>query len=71
VSRLVARLERQNLAHRSLNERGRRGVFTSITPAGRELLPAATTVYLQTLAAEFDRAITEPELQDLVKRIAL
>jgi DNA-binding MarR family transcriptional regulator len=69
VSRLVARLERQDLVERNLNKRDRRGVFTRITDAGREQLAAATPVYLQTLAAEFDKAIADPELQEVVKRI--
>jgi hypothetical protein len=38
--------------------------------AGREQLAAATPVYLQTLAAEFDKAIADPELQEIVKRIS-
>lgn len=71
VSRLVARLEREDLVQRSLNRKDRRGVFTSITPAGRELLKTASVVYLQTLAAAFDRAMTDPDLQDLVKRVGL
>lgn len=69
VSRLVARLERQNLVERRLYEKDRRGVFTKITDAGRDLVTAATSVYLQTLAAAFDRAITDPDLQELVARI--
>ncbi|MGH3754582.1 MAG: MarR family winged helix-turn-helix transcriptional regulator [Pseudonocardiaceae bacterium] len=69
VSRLVARLERQNLVERSLYEKDRRGVFTRITDAGRDLVAAATPIYLQTLAAAFDRAIADPDLQELVERI--
>lgn len=41
VSRLVARLERQGFVQRSLYEKDRCGVFTSITEAGREVLAAA------------------------------
>lgn len=69
VSRLIARLERQNLVRRSLYERDRRGVYTAITEAGREMLAAATPVYLQTLAAAFDKANADPEFQEFVKRI--
>jgi DNA-binding MarR family transcriptional regulator len=69
VSRLVARLERQGLAERSLNERDRRGVFTSITETGRETLKEATPVYLQTLAAAFDRVGADPVLRELIERI--
>lgn len=69
VSRLVARLERQNLVERSLYEKDRRGVFTRITDAGRDLVAAAMPIYLQTLAAAFDRAIADPDLQELVERI--
>ncbi|MGH3854743.1 MAG: MarR family winged helix-turn-helix transcriptional regulator [Pseudonocardiaceae bacterium] len=69
VSRLVARLERQHLVERSLYEKDRRGVFTRITDAGRDLVTAAMPVYLQTLAAAFDRAIADPDLQELVTRM--
>jgi DNA-binding MarR family transcriptional regulator len=67
VSRLVARLERQDLVRRSLNEKDRRGVFTSITDTGREVVTEATAIYLQTLAAAFDRAMRDPELRDVVE----
>ena len=69
VSRLVARLERQGFVQRSLYEKDRRGVFTTITEAGREVLAAATPAYLQTLASAFDRAMADPELQELIKHI--
>lgn len=69
VSRLVARLERQKLVERTLYERDRRGVFTRITTAGRSLVAVAMPIYLQTLAAAFDRANADPELQDLIKQI--
>lgn len=69
VSRLVARLEREDLVERNLNQRDRRGVFTTITPAGRETLGEAMPVYSQTLAAAFDRLGADPELRELVERI--
>jgi DNA-binding MarR family transcriptional regulator len=69
VSRLVARLERQDLVRRSLNERDRRGVFTSITDRGREVVTEAAAVYLQTLAAAFDRATADPDMAEVVKLI--
>jgi len=69
VSRLVTRLERQDLVERIHYEKDRRGVFTAITASGRETLDAAVPAYLQTLAAAFDRANTDPDLRELVKRI--
>lgn len=69
VSRLVARLERQKLVERSLYEKDRRGVFTRITDGGRDLITAAMPIYLQTLAAAFDRAVADPDLRALVERI--
>jgi DNA-binding MarR family transcriptional regulator len=69
ASRLVARLERQNLVERKLYEKDRRGVFTRITNAGRDLVTAAMPVYLQTLAVAFDRAISDPSLRELAARI--
>lgn len=70
VSRLVSRLEDQHLVQRTVYKRDRRGVFTCITEAGREQLATMRPEYLQTLAAAFDRAMAEPELHELVTRIA-
>lgn len=41
LSRLVARLERDGLVERTMCTDDRRSVFTTITPAGRELYEAA------------------------------
>jgi DNA-binding MarR family transcriptional regulator len=70
VSRLVARLEREDLVERTMHIRDRRGVHARITDKGRAVRDAAVPVYLQTLAAEFDRAAADPELRDYVLSIA-
>ena len=41
LSRLVARLERDGLVERTMCAQDRRSVFTTITPAGRELYRSA------------------------------
>lgn len=70
VSRLVARLEGEDLVQRNVHLRDRRGVHAHITEKGREVHGAAVPVYLQTLATAFDRAIADPELRDFVLSIA-
>jgi DNA-binding MarR family transcriptional regulator len=69
VSRLVARLEKQGLVRRSLDQRDRRGVFTAITEAGLKVRNEAAPLYLQTLAAAFDQACVDPKLQSFTKRL--
>ncbi|HEX5542376.1 MAG TPA: MarR family transcriptional regulator [Micromonospora sp.] len=49
TSRLVARLESAGLLERYLCDTDRRGVYTQITPAGRDRQAAAATTYDQVL----------------------
>ena len=49
VSRLVGRLERDELTERYLCQADRRGVYTQITEAGRTKLAAARPTYLRVL----------------------
>jgi DNA-binding MarR family transcriptional regulator len=50
VSRVVARLEDEGLATRAMCTDDRRGIFASLTAAGREKLAAATPTYRRVIA---------------------
>jgi DNA-binding MarR family transcriptional regulator len=54
VSRVVARLEEEGLAHRAMCTDDRRGIFASVTDAGRERVTAATPTYRRVIAAKLD-----------------
>ncbi|MBP2471305.1 DNA-binding MarR family transcriptional regulator [Crossiella equi] len=66
VSRLVARLETAGLTVRCICEEDRRGIYSEITPLGREKQAAAEPAYEAVLAAALGRAAEEPELAELV-----
>lgn len=51
-SRVVARLEDEGLATRSHCHDDRRGIFASVTEAGRERLAAAAPTYRRVIAAK-------------------
>jgi DNA-binding MarR family transcriptional regulator len=51
ASRLVARLEREGMVFRAMCEMDRRGIFVSLTDAGRELYLAAKPTHREVLAA--------------------
>ncbi|MBB5957640.1 DNA-binding MarR family transcriptional regulator [Saccharothrix tamanrassetensis] len=69
VSRLVARLEQSGLTTREICESDRRGVFSCITPAGREVYRTAAPFYEETLAAIFDEVGADSDLGPLLTRI--
>ena len=50
VSRVVARLEDEGLACRAMCSDDRRGIFASLTGAGRERMEAATPTYRRVIA---------------------
>ena len=50
-SRVVARLEEEGLAHRAMCSDDRRGIYASITDAGRERVAAAAPTYRRVIAA--------------------
>ncbi|MCP2170239.1 MarR family winged helix-turn-helix transcriptional regulator [Goodfellowiella coeruleoviolacea] len=66
VSRLVARLEQAGLAARRLCETDRRGVYTGVTPLGRQVFQAAAEIYEATLASTFDRIEHDADLGPLL-----
>ncbi|MEE1787625.1 MarR family transcriptional regulator [Streptomyces sp. SP17BM10] len=70
TTRLVARLEGRGLLGRYLCPDDRRGIYTELTPEGRELLTAARPVHDATLEATLARAVEVPELAPLVRALA-
>jgi DNA-binding MarR family transcriptional regulator len=69
VSRLVARLEQSGLTSRETCETDRRGVFSCVTTAGREVYATALPFYERTLATIFDAVEADPELGPLLKKV--
>ena len=69
VSRLVARLEQSGLTERVVCETDRRGVFSCLTAAGREVHATASPFYEDTLAAIFAEVAEDPELGPLLARV--
>lgn len=63
VTRLVGRLDAAGFAHRDLCPDDRRGVYTVITPAGRERYLAARDSYRATLGSALDDAPEGPALR--------
>lgn len=60
ASRLVVRLERAALTERRICEYDRRGVYTGLTPHGREVLQQALPVYENALGETLDRLGHDP-----------
>ena len=53
-SRVVARLEDEGLATRAMCSNDRRGIFASVSEAGRERVTAAAPTYRRVIAATLD-----------------
>ncbi|WP_328611886.1 MarR family transcriptional regulator [Amycolatopsis sp. NBC_00345] len=66
TTRLVTRLEDRGLLSRYLCATDRRGIYTEVTPAGKQLLAAARPTHDATLAAALAEAGELPELAPLV-----
>ncbi|RZU62100.1 MarR family winged helix-turn-helix transcriptional regulator [Zhihengliuella halotolerans] len=71
TTRLVTRLENRNLLTRILCADDRRGIYTELTGAGRELLAAARPTHDAVLEATLARAQEVPELAPLVEALHL
>jgi DNA-binding MarR family transcriptional regulator len=69
TTRLVNRLEDRGLLERYLCPTDRRGIYTEVTPAGRELLAEARPTHDTTLAAALEKARALPELAPLVEAL--
>jgi DNA-binding MarR family transcriptional regulator len=70
TTRLVNRLEDRGLLTRILCADDRRGIYTELTPLGRELLETARPTHDATLEAALDEASEVPELAPLVRALS-
>jgi DNA-binding MarR family transcriptional regulator len=70
TTRLVTRLENRGLLARYLCEDDRRGIYTEVTPAGRELLAQASPTHDTVLKEVLAEAAELPELAPLAAVIA-
>ena len=66
TTRLVTRLEARGLLRRILCEDDRRGIYTELTPAGRDLYELARPTHDDTLFAVLAEAREQPELAPVV-----
>ena len=66
TTRLVTRLENRRLLNRFLCEDDRRGIYSTLTTEGKELLEQARPVHDRTLKESLDAARAVPELAPLV-----
>lgn len=69
VSRLAARLEQAGLTERAMCATDRRGIYSVITPHGREKQQAAEPAYESTLRSALADAARDPEFSDLVAAV--
>jgi DNA-binding MarR family transcriptional regulator len=69
VSRLVGRLEKLGLTERYLCATDRRGVYTQITDAGRELVARAHETYVQALDEALTLAAKDDALRPVVDHL--
>jgi DNA-binding MarR family transcriptional regulator len=69
TTRLVTRLEERGLLSRYLCATDRRGIYTEVTPAGKQLLAAARPTHDAALAAALAEAGELPELAPLVSAL--
>ena len=67
TTRLVTRLEERGLLARYLCDTDRRGIYSEVTAAGRDLLDAARRTHDRALADALEEAADSPELQPLVR----
>ena len=66
TTRLVTRLENRGLLSRFLCDDDRRGIYSTLTDQGKELLERARPVHDATLKEALDAAATVPKLERLV-----
>lgn len=69
TTRLVNRLEDRMLLQRYLCPDDRRGIYTEVTLAGRNLLEQAQPTHDAVLTSALDQASALPELSPLVKAL--
>ncbi len=66
TTRLVTRLEDRGLLTRVLCADDRRGIYTELTPAGRDLYERSRPIHDETLERALEEAATRPELAPVV-----
>lgn len=69
ATRLVNRLEDRGLLTRIICADDRRGIYTELTPAGRELLEQARPTHDEALRESLDLAAATPELRELAATV--
>lgn len=69
TTRLVTRLEDRGLLTRVLCADDRRGIYTELTPAGRQLYERARPIHDRALERALDDAETRPELAPVVEAL--
>ncbi|SEG81789.1 transcriptional regulator [Actinacidiphila yanglinensis] len=69
TTRLVTRLEERGLLSRYLCPTDRRGIYTDVTPVGRDLLGAARPTNNAALREALDQAAADPRLAPLVTAV--
>lgn len=69
TTRLVSRLEGRGLLTRILCEDDRRGIYTELTPRGRDLLERARPTHDRVLEESLAEAAEVPELAGLVEAL--
>jgi DNA-binding MarR family transcriptional regulator len=69
MSRLAARLERDEFVVRENYQHDRRGVSIRLTDKGRDRTREARGLYLHALASAFDRNLADPDLGQLRSRL--
>lgn len=70
TTRLVTRLEKRGLLRRYLCQDDRRGIYSEVTPAGRELLERAGPTHDAVLNEVLAEAAAIPELAELARTLA-
>ncbi len=65
ATRLVEKLERENLVKREMCEGDRRGVQIIVTPKGKKTLRAAVPVHVQGIEEHFTRHLTQTQAAHL------
>lgn len=69
TTRLVSRLEDRSLLRRVLCAEDRRGIYTELTDAGRDLYERTRPVHEETLARVLAEAELQPELSAVVQAL--
>jgi DNA-binding MarR family transcriptional regulator len=69
TTRLVTRMENRGLLNRYLCEDDRRGIYSTLTERGKQVLEQARPVHDATLKAALDEASAVPELAPLVQAL--